>query len=286
MHYNANVNPQLTSVTDSYGRTLTFTYIFGKIDSITTPDGRVLTYSYDIENNLIHVGYPTSPATGQSYLYEVSRGQLTGIVDENGNRFASWTYAAYPDLRATSSQHAGGADLTTVAYDINFTGPATVTNPLGVQEVYRYTTFLAQHTVPSPICTEIDRLATATTAAAVRKFTYDSNGYYASQTDWNGNLTTFVNDAHGQPVTITEASGTPLARTTTAVWDPTFHLPKQIIDGSRSFSFTYDANGNLLSKTLTAPGLTSTQSYTYNGTGEVLTATGPPRRIRMTRLAS
>jgi hypothetical protein len=26
---------------------------------------------------------------------------------------------------------------------------------------------------------------------------YDSNGYPASKTEWNGNKTTYVNDAHG-----------------------------------------------------------------------------------------
>jgi len=135
MHYNANIVPQLTSVTDSYGRTLSFTYKFGKIDSITTPDGQVLTYSYNFENYLIHVGYPTSPATGQSYRYtpDASPAQLTGIIDENGNRFASWTYLAFPDGRATSSQHAGGAGLTKVSYN-DADGTRTVTYALGEQE--------------------------------------------------------------------------------------------------------------------------------------------------------
>jgi YD repeat-containing protein len=44
-------------------------------------------------------------------------------------------------------------------------------------------------------------------------FTYDVNGFIASRTDWDGNVTTFVNNVRGLPKAITEAAGTPLART-------------------------------------------------------------------------
>ena len=79
--------------------------------------------------------------------------------------------------------------------------------------MYKFTTLQGV-----PKVTEIDRVATATLPAATRKFTYDTNGYTASQTDWNGNLTSYVNDVHGQPTTINEAVGTPLARTTTITY--------------------------------------------------------------------
>ena len=95
--------------------------------------------------------------------------------------------------RALSSQHGGGADLTRIAYN-DTDGSRTVTNSLGSQTVYRFTTLQGALKV-----TQIDRLATGTTAAATIKFTYDSNGYPASQTDWNGNLTNYVNDAADSP---------------------------------------------------------------------------------------
>ena len=197
--------------------------------------------------------------TSQTYLYENANfpDALTGITDENGNRFATWTYDPnyiYP--RAISNQRAAGADLTTVAY--NNDGSITVTNPLGVQEVHKFQFFQASIDASFPqylsICTEIDRLATATTAAAVRKFTYDSNGYVASQTDWNGNVTKYTNDARGNELSRTLAYGTAQAETITTTWHLTFHLPTQISEGNRTFSFAYDANGNLLTKTLTTTG--------------------------------
>ncbi len=187
---------------------------------------------------------------------------LKGIVDENGNRFATWTYDQFFNYpQATSSQLAGGANLTTVNYGSDGLGSPTVTYPLGEQDVY----------LGFGRIEEIDRVGTA----AVRTFTYDSNGYVASQTDWNGNLTTFVNNGRGLPKSITEAAGTPLARTTSTTWLSTFHLPTQITEPNRTTVFTYDANGNMLTKTITAGAATRSFAFTYNATGEVLTATDP-----------
>ena len=44
---------------------------------------------------------------------------------------------------------------------------------------------------------------------------------------------------------------------------------------NRTTDFTYDANGNMLTKKITAGALTRSFAYTYNATGEVLTATDP-----------
>ena len=115
MHYTANPNPfvpspRLTSVTDSYGRTLTITYdntdcagFVTCIGSITAPDGLVLTYGYSTIGPsivLTKVSYSTTPATSLTYLYAGSgfsgSPPLTGVIDENGNRFATWTYEADP----------------------------------------------------------------------------------------------------------------------------------------------------------------------------------------------
>ena len=120
----------------------------------------------------------------------------------------------------------------------------------------------------------------------------------------------------------TMASGTAQALTITTTWLSNFHLPSQISEGNRTYSFAYDANGNLLTKTLTtagaaAPGVkggaitktltpqgtwrytnespgqgrpaassgtTSTWTYTYNSAGQVLTATDPDGNVTSLRL--
>ena len=261
-------NNRLTIVTDSFGRSLQFTYQNGLLQSLSTPDSLVLTYSYAAagsSNRLVSVAYNTSPQTSQSYVYENASFPfaLTGILDEDGNRFATWTYDTAG--RATSSQHAGGADLTQFAY--NADGSRTVTDPLGQQTVYKFTTLQG-----IPKVTEEDRLATSTTAAATQTFTYDATGYVASQADWNGNLTTYVNDAHGQPTSITEAVGTPQARTTAISWDATFHLPTKIVEPGITTDLAYDASGNLLTRTLTDT-TTTTVPYSTNSTKRTWTYT-------------
>ena len=237
-----NSSNQLVSVTDSYNRSLKLSYESGLLETLTTPDALIFSFGYNssgakagILDRLVSVAYSTTPQTHQTYVYEDSvfglPFALTGIIDESGNRFATWTYDA--GSRGVSSQHAGRADLVNVMYNAN--GSRTVTNGLGQPEVYKFATLQG---VPKVI--EIDRLATTTTHAATRKFTYDANGYMASSTDWNGNLTTYVNDTHGQPTTINEAVGTTVARTTTTTttYHPTFHLPVQIVTPGLMTKFT------------------------------------------------
>ena len=262
LHYNAN--NQLTSVTDSYNRALNFTYANGLLQTLSTPDGLTFTYGYTAGGGgqvLTSVTYSTDPPTSISYKYEDANlpFALTGIIDENGNRYATWTYDDSSG-RALTSQHGGGADLTTLTYN-DSDGSRTVTNALGVVDTYSFSMLQG-----APKVTQISRAATSTTQAAQRQFTYDSNGYLASQTDWNGNQTSYTNDSHGQPTQIIE----PL-RMTTISYDQNFaHLPHQIITDGLTSTFAYDGSGNLLTRTDTD---TTTQNIPYSTNGETETWT-------------
>ncbi len=260
---------QLSSVTDSYGRSLTFTYnTNGQISSVTTPDSTTINYGFTTVSNgadLTSVTFPTSPASTFTYVYANTSlpNALTSIVDENSNTFESWTYDAIG--RGLTSQGGSGANLTTLTYN-DTTGARTVTNALGVTDTYSFSTL---QNVPK--VTGISRAATSTTAAATETFAYDSNGYLNSQTDWNGGQTTYTNNAHGQPTTINEAVGSTVARTTTIAYDPTFvHLPGTITTPGLTTTNTYDGSGELLTKTLTD---TTTQTVPYSTNGQTRTWT-------------
>lgn len=277
---------QIDSVTDSFSRSLRFTYQNGLLHTITTPENLVLTYSYTssgqasgTSDRLAAVGYSTSPPTRQSYLYENGGFPfaLTGTTDENGNRHSSWTYDS--SGRATSSQHTGGVDLIRISYN-DTDGSRTVTNALGQQTVYKFTTLQGV-----PKIAEINMLASSTISAATQRFTYDSNGYTASRTDWKGTTTAYVNDALGQPTRITEASGTPQQRTTAISYHSTFHLPVEIVEPGLTTKFTYDSSGNLLTRTETdttsgtVPYATrnSSRMWTYTWANGLLTSVKGPR---------
>ena len=114
-------------------------------------------------------------------------------------------------------------------------------------------------------------------APAARAITYDTSGFVASQTDFNGIQTTYVNNARGLETSRTEAAGTPLARTVTTAWHATLRQPTQIDEPGRRTTFTYDTSGNPLAKTVTdtASGIARTWTWTYNAQGQMLTADGP-----------
>jgi len=277
MNYTSGV---LTSVSDSYSRSLSFTYTSGMLTGVSTPDSATLSYGYTTtagQSLLTSVSYNTSPTTSQTYVYGNTElpFALTSITDENGNTNAQWTYDGAG--RCTMSEFASGAGEYQVSYD-DSTGHRTVTGPLGNAETYKFTTVQGMSKI-----SEIDRAANSPVASATRTFTYDSNGYLATATDWNGNETKWTNNSHGQPTSITEAYGAGVARTTTISYDSTWvHKPYTVTKTNVTIDDRYDSTqGTLLTHKLTdttggtTNGQTRTSTYTYDATGEMLTAQTP-----------
>jgi YD repeat-containing protein len=119
---------------------------------------------------------------------------------------------------------------------------------------------------------------------------YDANNNLAGTTDFNGSITTYSYDlARNLETSRVEASGTPDARTITTQWHATYRLPTLIAEPLRMTTNTYDASGNLLTRTVQATsdgngsqgasavaiGTARTWTYTYNSVGQVLTVRGP-----------
>ena len=284
LSYNSSKRP--VTVTDSYHRTLKFAYQNNLLSAVTTPDGLVITYGYGSDGALGSVNYSTSPQTGLSYLHENAAlpDDVTAVMDEDGNRYLSWTYDAQG--RGLTSQFGKGANLTTIAYD-DADGSRTVTSALGEIDTYRFATL---QNVPKVV--EIDRAATSSTPAASETFSYDTNGYLASKTDWDGNLTTYANDTLGRPTTVVEAFGGPDAsggsapeRIVYLSYYGNYDLPSQIVVPNLTSAYTYDANQNLLTKTLTDTTQTvvpyqtggQTRTWTYTWANGLLASVTNPR---------
>ncbi len=280
-----NAGNQLQSVTDSFGRSLQFRYAGNLLQSLTTPSGLAVSYGYNssgirpgVLDRLSSVTYSTTPQTTISYQYGNSSFPfaLTGVTDEDGNQYETFGYDA--SGRAVMSQNGSGANLTTLGFDE--CGNCTVTNALGLISQFQYQTLQGVNKV-----IEVARQANAFVKFAYTITMYDTNGYVASFQDWNLNLTTYVNDAHGQPTMINETLGPGQVRSTTNTYLTNFHLPAQVSQSYKTTTFAYDANGNVLTKTEidtsngTFPYSTSGQSriwtYTYDGLGNLLTAIGP-----------
>ena len=196
----------LIQVTDPKGRQLTFSYdARGRLSTMTDPAGGQYQYSYDGAtagcigrtacNMLTQVTYP--PVIGDSmsrthtYAYGeaaystwTQEGALTGIVDENANRWATIRYDATG--KATSSELSGGVNKYTLDYTAR-----TVVDPLNTTRTYTYLAVqgvnkiagIAQPCAPSG-CT-----GTVSSSA-----TYDVNGNASSRLDFNQNRTCYAYD--------------------------------------------------------------------------------------------
>lgn len=231
---------RLAVVTGHFGETLTFHYNdSGRLIRITTPEGDI-GYSYGgTGNRLIAVTY-TDGSTRQ-YHYENTSFpyNLTGITDENNQRYATWAYDAYG--RVILSEHAGGAEQVEFVY--NSDGTTTVTDAAGAERIYHFTVQQGQLKVDH---IEGDRCTTCS-SGSTQAYTYDNNGFVTSKTDWNGNVTTYIHDTQGRELSRTESSGTPEARTITTTWDTQLNKPLVITEPDRITEYTYDTNGRRLS---------------------------------------
>jgi YD repeat-containing protein len=213
----------LLTVTDPRGRVLSFTYNSNsEVATITEPDGGVLTYAYNTSGNLTSVTYPDK--TSRQYVYDESSltggaslpNALTGDIDETNTRFTSIGYNAQG--QATMSMLATNIDKTQVSYGSN--GTTTVTYPLGVQTTLGFVTpngSMHASTVSAPCGPQCGQ----PNAAA----TYDTNGYPASTTDFNGNVSQTTYDANGLLDQQIDASGSTSQRTTNFTWNTTLRVP-------------------------------------------------------------
>jgi len=234
----------LTTMTNEKGNSLFFAENDLGQPTRVGADGVEILYSYNADNQLSGVttlrgGHSSSI----SYFYEDERNPklLTGITDERGVRYATWSYDELG--RATSSEHANGTDRVEIAY--NDDGSSTVTNELGKKATYRFQTIQGIKRItaikgePSPNCPNSNST-----------FTYDDRGLLKTKTDNKGIVTTYDYNERGLEVSRTEASGTAQARTVTTEWHPSLYLPLAVTEPDRITRYRYDDQGRQLSRTV------------------------------------
>ena len=240
----------LLTVTDPRGRVLSFTYNSNsEVSTVTEPDGGVLAYAYNTSGNLTSVTYPDK--SSRQYVYDESSltggtslpNALTGDIDETNTRFTSVGYNAQG--QATMSMLATNIDKTQVSYGSS--GTTTVTYPLGVQTTLGFVTpngSMHASTVSAPCGPQCGQ----PNASA----TFDTNGYSASTTDFNGNISQTTYDANGLLDQQIDASGSASQRTTNFTWNTTLRVP---------LTRTVSNAGNTI---------TSSTQWVYNATGQPL----------------
>ena len=282
----------LLMVTDPNGRALQFTYVSSPLDhsaqlhTVTLPDGGVLTYQYDsATNNLVSVQYPDNST--RQYVYNESAltgganlpGVLTGTIDESNTRYESTTYNSNGWATSEYRGAAGaGIDLTTLVYGTTANDgstPVTLTTPLGAVANLGYQNTLGALKLNASSSSCGDACNQPWSAQ-----TYDANGYPASMTDWNNNITKTTYDSNGLLDVQVDAFGTTNQRTTTTTWNTALRVPlTQTVQDNNgvtvgSAAWAYNARGQITAQCQIDPTVSGATGYTCGS------ATNAPTGVR------
>jgi RHS repeat-associated protein len=230
----------LTSIVDINGNTTTIMRNSSQpaqITSITDPVGRQLTFTYDSTSRITQIVDPIGRKV--TYTYN-GGGTLASFTDANGG-VTSYTYDSSNNLATTTD--ARGVVTEQNTYNESFDGRITQ-QVLADGGIFQFAYTLQNPTVAtSPVLQTVvtDPLGHQTT------YRYDMNGYLVSVTDASGQTRTLTRDpSHFNLVSDYTGSGTCSVCGNPAAGD---------------VHYTYDALGNLLSKT---DSLGSTTKFAYD----------------------
>jgi YD repeat-containing protein len=238
------VGDVISTVTDHLGHTMVYTTHYGWPLRLVVGD---LTIDYTVDSQFRLTGLRRTRggvSSTRNFRYEdaINPMLLTGVVDERGVRTSTWAYDA--NGRATSATMGGGQGRYAFAYDS--TTQTTVTNPLGNPTRFTYLVvqgakrISAVHGEPVPGC-----------PASNSTFAYDpATARLMMKTDARGVVTLYAYDTQGRETSRTEGKGTGDERVTTTTWDGTSFRPQAITTPDRKTTYSYDAQGRLLSTTI------------------------------------
>jgi len=210
---------------------------------------------------------------------------LTGIIDENGDRYATFAYDSTG--RAITSYHGDGADVIE-RVDLNYTSTGGK---------YEQNTVVVTHAQGTPDATSstlnydrflgVAKVTSQVMGASTESNTYDANGNVERATDYRGNVTYRQYNARNLETSRTEAEGTAVERTTTTAWHADYRLPELITrpsvygSGNHQIDYVYVSQSPLLDRideTGYEPdgtAISRSTAFTYNADGQVLTIDGP-----------
>lgn len=219
------------------------------ITSYTKPNGSKETYTYDVQYSL----------------------PLTQTVQQDSSTTIKVVNTLTPDKKniAISDVTRNGAAVGKTAFSYNSAGQLTSQNDYLSSTDYVTTTYeYGGGALPTQVSVAGLKTATGTVAAGspgfaagtiARKQTYNDRGWITTQTDANGNITSYSYDAVGRITQVTNPEGTTQAYT--------YNVPNNTVtytdEAGSSWLCTYGDSGKLL----TVKDLTSNKvlvSYTYD----------------------
>jgi RHS repeat-associated protein len=292
----------LAQVTNQTGEYITFDYEaygdtnqYHRIKSIVDNNSRIWVFGYDpAEHNLTSVTFPDASVRQYHYDDENDIQLLTGITDENVQRYASWEYDA--EGRATLSVHGvdKDKDRVEIAYADSYVGKGariitTVRKSANTGSVDNIkSTYFTHSGGGVPIVAEITGVNPVkyehNAITGDLEYKIEDVGMPSQQRTEYSNY-----DSKGNPGVIKEAVGTPAQRETSYTYDSRYHSKVATITESSVYpgndkvtTNQYDDFGNNTSVTISGfkPGgsaVSRTTSFEYNGPNHQLTQIDGPR---------
>ncbi len=255
---------RLVAVSNDFRRQLTLTYESDLLKQVQDDSGRSISYTYDASGNL--VGYYDTLGNLTKYAYGAP-GQLTSIINPS---FPSVPFVTnvYDSLGRVMTQiNAAGA-----AWQYFFGGTRSEeVDPKGMRHVL-YTTPRGRTRLEIQ---DLDGLSLQTATD------YDGLDRPTKRKLPAGNSISYEYDRNSNIIKTTRNDKSSLnpvkTLVTSAIYDPTFNKPVQIVDPRGLVtSLAYDATGNLLSLVANSAGSPKPRTrYTYTGDGLPLSVTDP-----------
>lgn len=239
----------LDSITGPFGRQLRFEYdVEGYVSALLLPDGSRIGYLRDARENLSEVTF--QDGSNRIYLYENSRlpHHLTGIIDENGARFANYQYDEFG--RVTLSEHSGGANRVSLNYVDGST--TEVTGPLGNIRKYDFDPYKSSFDVSD-----------ISDGSGISIYSRNPDGWPTEKTDPAGNVVQSTYDEFHEIIRI-EGYGTPGQRTINYTWNNELNRKIRVEEEGTTTRFAYDTLGRIESKSIEDPSSGAIRSWDYH----------------------
>jgi RHS repeat-associated protein len=250
--YNYDADGNTTAMTDATGSSTYAHDPFGELTSATKGAGQMVSYGYDADGNTTAITYPLPPTATWPTSDTVSYGYDKADTMTSITDFNGHQITITPDANGGTASEAPGATGDTISNTYSAAGPLS---KIALKSSTSTLQSFAYSDAPSRnTLTETDTPSSPTSPAA---YTYDTGGRVTSMTSGSDSPLTYTFDASGNLTTLPTGAA--------ATYDHAGELNSSGLNGTTT-GYTYNASGERLTATQNSQTIAS---GTWNGAAEL-----------------